>query len=132
VDVSSGDTCALTGSAIDDGNIVIYGTVGPYSVDGEYICGVLFWFDPDLNAYDDVLMPTLNPGSITLMISIAPQPVSNEYLILALPKDFVNGDAITVAFQVNLEMQEGVTELGEASSFDTSEASTFYSHTFNV
>lgn len=71
-------------------------------------------------------------ADINIQITIAPESKANEYLVLALPTDFKNGDFITLAFQVNYEMTDGVTVLGQESSFDSTDASYFYSHTFQV
>lgn len=135
---ASSDACRLTGDPIDDGNIIIYGYVAPYedtgseesdSSDDEYRCGVLLTIDEDENSEDDELEVVLTGGDadIDITITIEPQSVSNEYLVLALPRDFVNGDSFTIAFQINDDVS-----LGEESTFDTDDASKYYSHIFEI
>lgn len=157
-DLSGEDACSLedysSGTVIADGKVIIYGTVSVYedtgsesddSSDNEYMCGILVSLDEDLVAYDDeldLITFKVEDGSsdieINLEIEVTPHAVQNEYLILALPREFENGDSFTLAFQVNYELEDEVYEIGTESRFDLEDtdgeslASTFYSHTFSV
>ena len=91
---SASDACRLTGTPVDDGNLIIYGYVAPYEDTdaNEYRCGVLLRVDEDSNSYEDSLSVVLTGGDadIDIAITIDYQSKANEYVVLALPRAFVN------------------------------------------
>ena len=55
-----------------------------------------------LNNYGDEMLVSFSDGAIDVNIIITVEmdiTVNNEYLVLALPRDFKNRDAITIAIQ---------------------------------
>ena len=65
-------------------------------------CGVLLMVHRALNNYGDEMVLAFSDGAIDVNIIIRVEmdiTVNNEYIVLALPRDFKNRDAITIALQ---------------------------------
>ena len=65
-------------------------------------CGVLLMVHSALNNYGDEMVLAFSDGAIDVNIIIRVEmdiTVNNEYIVLALPRDFKNRDAITIALQ---------------------------------
>lgn len=132
--------CELTGDDAENGLVRIIGYVQPF--DENYIpenndgnnlvvrrCGVLINVDSHENNYGDIINLVFSDGVIDIDITISiyfEVIVNNEYLVLALPREFRDLDTIEIAFRPSNAVVEG-----EQTSFEV-DTSVIYSHVFNI